>query len=128
MQREYKRYSKLRDNAKTVTLNKIKDIEIGNGLKASIVPTPPYLQISLFSQEVFEKTGSDVAFFLNKDGKISIRRNNENIDCGAIAKQLLDGGGHKFAAGGKLKSNHENMDEIEYELKEAVTKAIKNSY
>lgn len=125
MQRDYSRYSKLRDSAKTVTLNKIKDIDIGNGIKASIVPTSPYLQLSLFSQEVFEKTGSDVAFFLNNDGKISIRRNNENIDCGAIAKQLLDGGGHKFAAGGKLKSDHNNMDEIKIELKEALSNAIK---
>jgi len=125
MQKEYNAYSKLRDNAKATAFDKIKLVDIYDGLKASIVPTSHYLQISLFSEEVFKKTGSDIAFFFNKDGKISIRRNNENIDCESIAKQLLDGGGHRFASGGRLKSNPENIDEITEELKKAVINAIK---
>lgn len=127
MQKDYNQYSKLRDNAKAVIFNKIKLVDIGNGLKASIVPISPYLQISLFSEEIFEKMDSDIAFFFNKDGKVSIRRNNKEIDCELIAKQLPDGGGHRFAAGGRLKSNPENIDEIIEELKKAVTNAMKTT-
>jgi oligoribonuclease NrnB/cAMP/cGMP phosphodiesterase (DHH superfamily) len=125
MQKEYQQYSKLREHAKEITLNKIKLFEIENGIKISLVPTSPYLQISLFSEEVFKKTGADVAFFFNKEGKISIRRNNEKIECDKIAKQLLEGGGHKFAAGGKLKSNPEEIDKVIKEIKEALVNSTK---
>jgi uncharacterized protein len=126
MQKDYNQFSKLRDSAKEITFNKIKNFETKNGIKMSLVPTSPYLQISLFSEEVFKKTGSDVAFFFNKEGKTSIRRNNVIIQCDKIAKQLLEGGGHKFAAGGKLKSNPEEIDKIMDELNDAVTNATKN--
>jgi oligoribonuclease NrnB/cAMP/cGMP phosphodiesterase (DHH superfamily) len=120
MQKDYHRYSKLRDRAKETTFEKIKTVEIENGVRISIVPTSPYLQISLFSEEVFEKTQADVAFYYNQEGKISIRRNNEIIHCDKIAKQLLEGGGHKFAAGGRLKSNPDRMDSVISEIKDAV--------
>jgi oligoribonuclease NrnB/cAMP/cGMP phosphodiesterase (DHH superfamily) len=124
MQKDYHRYSKLRDRAKETTFEKIKTVEIENGVRISIVPTSPYLQISLFSEEVFEKTQADVAFYYNQEGKISIRRNNEAIQCDKIAKQLLEGGGHKFAAGGKLKSNPGELDSVTNEIKDAVKNAI----
>jgi oligoribonuclease NrnB/cAMP/cGMP phosphodiesterase (DHH superfamily) len=123
MQKDYNHYSKLRDNAKETTFGKIINIKTDAGIKISIVPTSPYLQISLFSEEVFKRTGSDIVFFFNKEGKISIRRNNENIHCDKIAKQLLEGGGHKFAAGGRLKSNPEDMNKVIDEIKNAVTNA-----
>jgi oligoribonuclease NrnB/cAMP/cGMP phosphodiesterase (DHH superfamily) len=120
MQEDYHLYSKLRDIAKERIFDKIKTIETENGIKVSIVPTSPYLQISLFSEEVFKKTGADVAFYYNQDGKISIRRNNNIIECDKIAKQLLEGGGHKFAAGGKLKSNPDEVDSVIDEIKNSV--------
>lgn len=127
MQKDYNQFSKLRDRAKESTFDKIKLFETENGIKVSVVSTSPYLQISLFSEEVFKKTGSDVAFFFNKEGKISIRRNNESIQCDKIAKQLLEGGGHKFAAGGKLKSDPQEIDKVISEIKDAVTNATKNN-
>ena len=120
MQKDYYRYSKLRDHAKESIFDKIKTVEIENGIKISIVPTSPYLQISLFSEEVFKKTQADVAFYYNQEGKISIRRNNQIIHCDKIAKQLLEGGGHKFAAGGRLKSNPDKIDSVICEIKDAV--------
>ena len=128
MQKEYNQFSELRDHAKEIILDKIKLFETWNGIKVSLVPTSPYLQISLFSEEVFKKTGVDVAFFFNKEGKISIRRNNESIQCDKIAKQLLEGGGHKFAAGGRLKSNPEEIDEVINEIKNAIAGATKNRF
>ena len=124
MQKDYNQYSKLRDNAKITTFDKIKTIKTDNGIIISIVPTSPYLQISLFSEEVFKRTGSDIVFFFSKEGKISIRRNNESIQCDKVAKQLLEGGGHRFAAGGKLKSNPEDMDKVINEIISAVTTAM----
>jgi len=126
MQKDYNQYVKLREQAKIETFNKIKLFETENQLKVSLVPTSPYLQISLFSEEVFKKTNSDIAFFINKEGKVSIRRNNDIIHCNSIAKQLLEGGGHKFAAGGRLKSNPEDIDKVINELKIAISNAIKN--
>jgi uncharacterized protein len=126
MQKDYNQFSKLRDHAKVIAFDKIILFSTENGIKVCIIDTSPYLQISLFSEEVFKKTGSDVAFFFNKEGKISIRRNNERIHCDKIAKQFPEGGGHKFAAGGRLKSNPEEMDKIIEEIKYAVTNATEN--
>ena len=126
MQKDYNQFSKLRDHAKVIAFDKIILFSTENGIKVSVIDTSPYLQISLFSEEVFKKTGSDVAFFFNKEGKISIRRNNESIHCDKIAKQFPEGGGHKFAAGGRLKSNPEEIDKVINEIKYAVTNATKN--
>ena len=123
MQKDFYQYSKFRDNAKEAIFDKIKTIETENGIKISIVPTSPYLQISLFSEEVFKITQADVAFYYNHEGKISIRRNNEIIQCDRIAKQLLEGGGHRFAAGGKLRSNPKEIDKVIIEIKDAVNNA-----
>lgn len=127
MQKDYNQFSKLRDIAKEITFNEIKTFETNGGIKVSVVSTSPYLQISLFSEEVFKKTGSDVAFFFNKEGKVSIRRNNEIIQCDKIAKQLLEGGGHKFAAGGRLKSSPDEIDKVIDEIRDAVTNVTKNN-
>ena len=125
MQKEYNQYTKLREQAKVDTFTKIILFETDNHLKVSLIPTSPYLQISIFSEEVFKKTNSDIAFFINKEGKVSIRRNNDAIHCNYIAKQLLEGGGHRFAAGGRLKSNPEDIDKVVEELKNAIYNALK---
>jgi oligoribonuclease NrnB/cAMP/cGMP phosphodiesterase (DHH superfamily) len=126
MQNDYNQYIKLREQAKAETFDKIKTFQTEDKLKVSLVPTSPYLQISLFSEEIFRKTNSDIAFFINKDGKVSIRRNNDAIHCNYIAKQLLEGGGHRFAAGGRLKSNPEEIDKVIMELKFAITNAMQS--
>jgi hypothetical protein len=69
MQKDYNHYSKLRDHAKETTFGKIINIKTDAEIKISIVPTSPYLQISLFSEEVFKRTGSDIVFFLTRKGK-----------------------------------------------------------
>ncbi len=123
MQKEYDEFIILCNKAKKETLKNLDNFETKNGIKISLAMTSPYLQISLFSEEVFNETKADVAFFLNEEGKISIRRNNDTLQCNEIAKQLLDGGGHKFAAGGKIKSDPKNKQEVIKELISVVENA-----
>ncbi len=125
MQSDFNQYVELRDEAKKISLSNIVTVKTPGGIKIDIVKVSPYIQISLFSEEVFKKTNSDVSFFLNKEGKVSIRRNNQTIQCDKIAKQLVDGGGHKYASGGKMRSNPNNLDQVIEELLNAVVAASK---
>lgn len=126
MQYEYNNYCKIRDLEKERTLNDIKVVESGKGNKITmaIVPLSPYLQVSIFSQEVFDKTNADVVFFFDKSGKVSIRRNNNKIKCNDIAKCLSEGGGHVYAAGGKLKSDPQDIHQVILELKNALLNCL----
>jgi oligoribonuclease NrnB/cAMP/cGMP phosphodiesterase (DHH superfamily) len=124
MQNDFNRYTKIRDQEKEKTFEKIITETIENGLKICIIPASPYLQTSLFAEEVFEKTHGDVAFFVNSEGKVSIRRNNKEIDCEKVAAYFLEGGGHKFAAGARLRSNPSNVDEVLIEIRNAVSKSF----
>lgn len=129
MQKEYITYIKFSKEAKEYSLSHTRLSTIQDNLKLAFVPVSEYIQVSLFSEEVFQKTRADAAFLYNKDGKVSIRRNNDKIGCNKIAKLLVEGGGHEYAAGGKVRSNPENVDEIIEELKNATEYSLnhKNS-
>jgi oligoribonuclease NrnB/cAMP/cGMP phosphodiesterase (DHH superfamily) len=126
MQNEYNEYVQLRENAKkqvfyTIYIKQIKDI------KVAFVQSSPYLQTSLFSEEVFQRTQSDLAMFYSSEGKVSIRRNNEKISCNEIASNLHDGGGHKFAAGATFSSDPKDVEAIIQELEKAVLTTLEKS-
>jgi len=111
----------LRDTDKKRVLNDLKIKKI-NDLNVVFVKSSPYIQTSIFSEEVFSLTNADVAIFYGKNGKISIRRNNDKIDCNAIALNLIDGGGHKFAAGGTIHSDPNQLDNIISEIERIIHK------
>ena len=100
MQADYNTYSNLRNEAKSKSLKMVKIQKLSGGLNMAVVPVSSYIQTSLFSEEIFQKTAADVAFFFNKEAKVSIRRNNPIIECNKIANELIEGGGHEYAAGG----------------------------
>ena len=126
MQNEYNEYVRLRQSAKeqvfsTMLTKQIKDI------KVAFVQSSPYLQTSLFSEEVFQRTQADLAMFYSSEGKVSIRRNNEKIYCNEIAANLTEGGGHKFAAGAIFISNPTDEKAVIQELETAITKALERT-
>ncbi len=119
MQSDFKTYVNLRNEAKSNSLKKIRKQNLSGGLTMAIIPVSSYIQISLFSEEIFQKTAVDLAFFYNDEGKVSIRRNNPVIKCNKIAHELIEGGGHEYAAGGKMKSNPAQIDDVLEELQDA---------
>src|SRR5215203_6078784 len=121
MSEDYTRYEILRDTDKKRVLNELKLKKI-NDLNVVFVKSSPYIQTSLFSEEVFTVTNADIAIFYGENGKISIRRNNDKIDCNAIALNLIDGGGHKFAAGGTIQSDPNKSDNIISEIERIIHK------
>ncbi len=116
---DYKKYESLRDNDKKQVLEELKIKKIDD-LNVVFVRSTPYIQTSLFSEEIFNQTNADLAIFYGKNGKISIRRNNDKIDCNAIALKLIDGGGHKFAAGGTIRSDPSKVEDIISEIEETI--------
>ncbi len=125
MQEEYRIFSRLRDISKAEAWSKLKQVNLDDDIKMFLIPTSPYIQSSLFSEEVFQKTDGDIIFFLTSDGKVSIRRNNPKLRCNDIAAELLEGGGHKYAAGGKIRSDPLNIPEVIIELRNAVKNSLK---
>jgi oligoribonuclease NrnB/cAMP/cGMP phosphodiesterase (DHH superfamily) len=115
----YRIYESLRDSDKRQVLNDLKIKKIDD-LNVVFVRSSPYIQTSLFSEEVFNLTNADVAIFYGKNGKISIRRNNDKIDCNEIALNLIDGGGHKFAAGGTIRSDPNKIEDIILEIEQTI--------
>ena len=123
MQDQYNRYVQLRDNAKkqvfsTLRIKQLKDIRV------VFVQSSPFIQTSLFSEEVFQRTQADLAIFYSSEGKVSIRRNNEKIDCSDISANLCEGGGHKFAAGAILCSDPMDVEAVIHELEIAISTAL----
>jgi oligoribonuclease NrnB/cAMP/cGMP phosphodiesterase (DHH superfamily) len=116
---DYRIYESLRDTEKRKVLNDLKIKKIDD-LNVVFVRSSPYIQTSLFSEEIFNLTNADLAIFYGKNGKISIRRNNDKIDCNAIALNLIDGGGHKFAAGGTIRSDPNKLEDIILEIEQTV--------
>jgi uncharacterized protein len=128
MQSDFKTYVNLRNEAKSKSLKKIRKQNLSGGLTMAIIPVSTYIQISLFSEEIFQKTAVDLAFFYNDEGKVSIRRNNPIIKCNKIAHELIEGGGHEYAAGGKMKSNPAQIDEVLEELQDATKTWLEKEY
>lgn len=123
MQSDYNDYSRLRDEAKAQVFATMQVRPVGR-FKVAYVQSSPYLQNSLFSEEVFAKTNVDLVMFYSAKGKVSIRRNNDAISCRDIAENLPDGGGHAYAAGATFRSNPANTAEVISELEAAVTKTL----
>jgi len=126
MQADYSEYVQLRDEAKERVLStmRIRDM---HKIKVAFVQTSPFIQNSLFSEEVFKKTGVDLALFYSTDGRVSIRRNSNKISCNDIAANLPEGGGHVFAAGAAFCSNPDDIDSIISELEGAVLKTLEKT-
>ncbi|MEW6603917.1 MAG: hypothetical protein AB1351_04420 [Thermoproteota archaeon] len=123
MQSDYNKYSRLRDEAKTQVFATMQ-IRPAGKFKVAYVQSSPYLQNSLFSEEVFARTNADLVMFYSTKGKVSIRRNNDAISCRDVAANLPDGGGHMYAAGATFKSNPADTASVISELEAAVTKAL----
>ena len=123
MQSEYNEYAVQRDKARTEVFQtiQIKDV---SGIKVAFVQSSPFLQTSLFSEEVFAQTGADLGMFYSSKGKVSIRRRTEAISCREIAENLSEGGGHAYAAGATFKSDPSNPSAVIAELESAITKAL----
>ena len=125
MQADYNIYVNLRNEAKSISLKLVRIQKLSDGLNMAVVPVSSYIQTSLFSEEIFQKTKADVVFFFNKEAKVSIRRNNPIIECNKIADELIEGGGHEYAAGGKMKSEPGQIDEVLKELENATETWLK---
>ena len=123
MQSDYNNYVRLRDEAKAEVLATMQVRATGR-FKIAFVQSSPYLQSSLFSEEVFAKTNTDLVMFYSAKGKVSIRRNNESISCRDIAANLPEGGGHAYAAGATFKSDPADISAVISELEAAVTKTL----
>jgi uncharacterized protein len=123
MQNDYRKYIQISDfqkneSLKTLTIKKILSFNV------AFVFTYPYVQTSLFSHELFSNMKVDLAMLFNRRGNVSIRRNTEKISCSKIASYLIEGGGHEFASGGKLKSNPRDFDACIKEMEQVVVRAL----
>ena len=123
MQSDFNNYVRLRDEAKAQVLVSMQVRQTGR-FKVAYVQSSPYLQSSLFSEEVFSKTNADLVMFYSTKGKVSIRRNNQLISCRDIAANLPEGGGHDYAAGATFKSDPSDTAAVILELEAAVAKAL----
>jgi oligoribonuclease NrnB/cAMP/cGMP phosphodiesterase (DHH superfamily) len=126
MQNHYNEYVQLRETAKeqvlsTIRIKQVKDI------KVTFVQSSPFIQTSLFSEEILQRTQADLAIFYSIEGKVSIRRSNEKISCSDISANLQEGGGHKFAAGGIFRSDPADVEAVIQELEAAILKTLETS-
>lgn len=126
MQNDYNNYVHLRDEAKAQVFASMQIREAGR-FKVAYAQSSPYLQSSLFSEEVFAKTNTDVMMLYSTKGKVSIRRNNDAISCRSIAANLSDGGGHDYAAGATFQSDPSDTAAVLSELQAAVGKVLASS-
>jgi hypothetical protein len=126
MQADYASYSKLRDEAKEQVLSSMQVRPAGQ-YRVAYVQSSPYLNSSLFSEEVFANTGADLVMFYSPKGKVSIRRNNDSISCRDVASRLPEGGGHAYAAGAVFKSDPSDAAAVIAELEAAVLSATLSS-
>jgi oligoribonuclease NrnB/cAMP/cGMP phosphodiesterase (DHH superfamily) len=123
MQSDYNNYVHMRDEAKAEVFVTMQVRPAGK-FKVAYVQSSPYLQNSLFSEEVFARTDADLVMFYSSKGKVSIRRNNDAISCRDVALNLPEGGGHAYAAGATFKSDQADTAAVISELEAAVTKAL----
>lgn len=123
MQSDYNDYVCLRDEAKVQAFATMQVRPVGQ-FKVAYVQSSPYIQSSLFSEEVFAKTNADLVMFYSNKHKVSIRRNNDTISCRDVAEKLPEGGGHAYAAGATFKSDPLDTKQVISELEAAVSKAL----
>ncbi|MDQ3872196.1 MAG: hypothetical protein M3258_01115 [Thermoproteota archaeon] len=123
MQNDYNNYGRLRDEAKAEVFASMQVRQSGK-FKVAYVQSSPYLQSSIFSEEVFNKTSADLVMLYSAKGKVSIRRNNDLISCRDVAANLPEGGGHDYAAGATFKSDPSDTAAVIFELETAVAKAL----
>lgn len=123
MHADYVKYAKMRDEARLQVLSAMQVRQV-DSIKVAYVPTSPYLQSSLFSEEVFAVTGADLAMFYSSKGKVSIRRSGDKVSCRKVAANLPEGGGHDYAAGATFRSNPSDPVAVVAELEAAVGRAI----
>ncbi len=123
MQSDYRTYVRLRDEAKAQVFASLQIRQIDR-FKVAYVQSSPYLQSSLFSEEVFANTNADLVIFYSTKGKVSIRRNNDLISCRSVAANLYEGGGHDYAAGATFRSDPSDTVAVILELQAAVAKAL----
>jgi oligoribonuclease NrnB/cAMP/cGMP phosphodiesterase (DHH superfamily) len=124
MQVQYGNYVKIRDHEKELSISSMK-IKNVDGVKVVFVRSSPYIQNSLFADELFSSSGADVVMLYNSKGDVSIRRNNSSIACNEIADNLSLGGGHQFAAGASFSSNPQDTDAVVAELEMAVRASLR---
>jgi oligoribonuclease NrnB/cAMP/cGMP phosphodiesterase (DHH superfamily) len=123
MQKDYTKFIKISDfqkkeSLKTLTLKKILSLNVAFAF------TYPYVQTSLFSHELFSNMKVDLAMLFNRRGKVSIRRNTNRISCNKIASYLVEGGGHDFASGGKLRSKPRDIKACIKEMEDAIIRTL----
>lgn len=97
----------LTDLMKNLIIKKYVDLRFGFAVSSNILSSADAGQKMLDNHSAV-----DVAIILFRNGKISLRRrNNIDIDLSKIA-ELFGGGGHPYAAGGKIQKNisTENID------------------
>jgi uncharacterized protein len=123
MQSDYNDYVCLRDEAK-IQVFATMQVRPVDKFKVAYVQSSPYLQNSLFSEEVFAKTNADLVIFYSTKGKVSIRRNNDAISCREVAANLPEGGGHTYAAGATFNSDPADTSAVISELEAAVAKSL----
>jgi oligoribonuclease NrnB/cAMP/cGMP phosphodiesterase (DHH superfamily) len=126
MQSDYNDYVRLRDEAKEQVFATMQ-VKPAGKFKVAYVQSSPYLNSSLFSEEVFARTNADLVMFYSTKGKVSIRRNNDAISCRDVAANLPDGGGHAYAAGATFRSDPADTAAVISELEAAVSKALLQS-
>lgn len=125
MQIQYSEYARLRDYAKkqSVSSMRIKNVD---GINVVFVKSSPYIQNSLFAEELFSSTKADIVMLYSAKGDVSIRRNTDKLACNEIANNLHLGGGHQFAAGASFHSNPLDTDAVISELEAAIRAGLSN--
>ena len=123
MQSDFNNYVHLRDESKAQAFSSMQVKQTGK-IKVAYIQSSPYLQSSLFSEEVFSKTNADLVMFYSTKGKVSIRRKNQVISCRDIAANLPEGGGHDYVAGATFKSDPADAVAVVSELEMAVSNAL----
>jgi oligoribonuclease NrnB/cAMP/cGMP phosphodiesterase (DHH superfamily) len=126
MQSQYNEYVLLREAAKKQVLATIRTKHVKH-LRVAFVQSSPFIQTSLFSEEIFQRTQADLAVFYSSESKVSIRRNTDSISCNEISANLYEGGGHEFAAGAVFRSNPGDVESVIQELEEAIIRALEGS-
>jgi len=115
IRREYleKKTKALQKIMKNIIIKKYVNLRFGFSLSSSILSSADAGQKMLDSHSAI-----DVSVILYRNGKISFRRrDNIDLDLSKISK-LFSGGGHSYAAGGKLMKNisTENKEKIIFEI------------